>query len=107
MFKQIAPWLISATLVIGLPGFAAAEMMTPEQARISLAKAKRREQRMARIRAYRKRFQRQTTRPGTKVVHVPELDPGAANGALVLLLGGVLVITGRRRRRQPVPPDAC
>jgi hypothetical protein len=33
------------------------------------------------------------------LLNVPELDPGSTAGALTLLLGGVLTLTGRRLRR--------
>lgn len=99
MLKHIAPWLVLGTLILGQPGLAAAEMMTPEQARIALAKAKRREDRLARIKAYRARFKRQTSTKATPALQVPELDPSAAHGAFALLIGGVLVLGGRRRTR--------
>ena len=101
MFKHIAPWLVLCALVLGVPGLAAAEMMTPEQARIALAKAKQRDERLARIQAYRQRFDHKTKTPAAKPKKpaVPELDPNAAHGAIALLVGGLLVMAGRRRVR--------
>jgi hypothetical protein len=36
---------------------------------------------------------------------VPEINPGAAVGALVLLVGGTLLLTDRLRRRNSPQPD--
>ncbi len=36
--------------------------------------------------------------PAFAVTAVPEIDPGVAQGALTLLVGGVLVLLGRRQR---------
>ena len=45
--------------------------------------------------------QRVRIHTGSKAFGVPELDPGAAGGAVVLVVGGVLYVASRRRK-EPV-----
>lgn len=47
---------------------------------------------------YRKRGWRPPRGPSDAAVGVPELDGRSAQGALVLVAGGLLVVTARRRR---------
>lgn len=48
------------------------------------------------------RLERRRTRRGPQGAHgAPEIDPGLLSGALVLLLGGTLVLAARRRDRCP------
>lgn len=104
MLSRMSAMLVLGTALLFTPAIASANLVTKDEYKKALAEAKAKQERVRRIKAYRKhtrkfttakRFDGQKVKPATGV---PELDPKGATSALTLLLGGALVLADRRRR---------
>jgi hypothetical protein len=95
--------LVSALLLSTAAPAAANPLLNHEEFQARAQRAEALAERVKRVHTYEKklnklRFGQTCWRRRGPTLDVPELDPGAASGALALLLGGTLVLVDRRKR---------